>query len=148
MSLTIKQENFCLAYIETGNASEAYRRSFSAGKMKPETINVKASELLSLGKVAVRIAELRKPVVEAAQITLEQHLNDLKELRDKASQDAKWGPAINAEVARGKAAGLYVEKVIGAGENGEHLFKNTAAAPALSREEWLIAHGVTMPEVK
>ncbi|MEX5924590.1 terminase small subunit [Providencia hangzhouensis] len=24
--LTTKQENFCLAYIETGNASEAYKR--------------------------------------------------------------------------------------------------------------------------
>ena len=148
MSLTIKQENFCLAYIETGNASEAYRRSFNAGKMKPETINRKAKELIDDGKISARISELRKPVIEAAQITLESHLSDLKELRDKAANDAKWGPAINAEVARGKASGLYVEKVIGAGDNGEHLFKNTSAAPTLSKEEWLIAHGVTIPEGK
>jgi len=26
MKLTIKQEKFCCAYIETGNASEAYRK--------------------------------------------------------------------------------------------------------------------------
>lgn len=148
MSLTIKQENFCLAYIETGNASEAYRRSFNAVKMKPETINRKAKELIDDGKISARISELRKPVIEAAQITLESHLSDLKELRDKAANDAKWGPAINAEVARGKASGLYVEKVIGAGDNGEHLFKNTSAAPTLSKEEWLIAHGVTIPEGK
>jgi phage terminase small subunit len=42
MALTVKQENFCLAYMETGNASEAYRRAYNAGKMKPAVINVKA----------------------------------------------------------------------------------------------------------
>lgn len=148
MSLTIKQENFCLAYIETGNASEAYRRSFNAGNMSDAVVANKASDFLKRDDIRVRLEELRKPVIEAAQITLESHLSDLKELRDKAANDAKWGPAINAEVARGKASGLYVEKVIGAGDNGEHLFKNTSAAPTLSKEEWLIAHGVTIPEGK
>ncbi|TIS17849.1 MAG: hypothetical protein E5X10_01890, partial [Mesorhizobium sp.] len=30
--LTQKQEAFCLAYVETGNASEAYRRSCDVGE--------------------------------------------------------------------------------------------------------------------
>ena len=108
--LTQKQENFCLAYIETGNASEAYRRSYSVGNSKPETVNRTAKELLDNPKIAARIAEIRKPVVEAAQITLGQHLNDLKRLRDLAEASEKYGPAIQAEVSRGKASGLYVEK--------------------------------------
>jgi len=37
--LTIKQEAFCQAYIEKGNASEAYRMAYAADKMKPETVN-------------------------------------------------------------------------------------------------------------
>ena len=37
MSLTPKQEAFCLAYMETGNASEAYRRAYDADNMKPAT---------------------------------------------------------------------------------------------------------------
>jgi phage terminase small subunit len=49
--LTQKQENFCLAYIECGNASEAYRRAYDAENMQPQTIHVKASELLSSGKI-------------------------------------------------------------------------------------------------
>ena len=57
--LTPKEDAFCLAYIETGNASEAYRRAYSAKKMKPATIHVRASELLDNGKVTVRLAELR-----------------------------------------------------------------------------------------
>ena len=111
MGLTQKQENFCLAYIETGNASEAYRRSYSAGKMKPETINRNAKALLENNKIAARIAEIRKPAVKKAEITLEQHLNDLKRLRDLAESAEKYGPAVTAEMARGKAAGLYVENM-------------------------------------
>ncbi len=109
--LTPKQENFCLAYLETGNASEAYRQSYDAENMKPESINRKAKALLDDGKIAARIAELRQPVIEKAQITLETHLADLKALRDKADAAEKFGPAIQAEIARGKASGLYVDNV-------------------------------------
>lgn len=116
--LTQKQENFCLAYIETGNASEAYRRAYNAEKMKPETVNRNAKTLMDGSKIAARIAELRAPAVEKAQITLEQHLADLKRLRDLAEAAEKFGPAINAEVARGKASGLYVEKTELTGKDG------------------------------
>ena len=51
--MTPKQERFCQAYIETGNASEAYRQAYNAEKMKAQTIHVKASELFASGKVAV-----------------------------------------------------------------------------------------------
>lgn len=108
--LTQKQENFCLAYIETGNASEAYRRAYNADGMKPETVNRKAKELLDNGKITARLEELRKPATESAQITLTQHLSTLEELRELAKEEGKYGPAIQAEIARGKAAGLYVER--------------------------------------
>lgn len=111
MSLTLKQENFCLAYIETGNASEAYRRAYNTEKMKPESVNRLAKAQLDNVKIASRIAELRAPVIANAQITLEQHLTDLKRLRDLAESSEKYGPAITAEMARGKVSGLYVDKV-------------------------------------
>lgn len=108
--LTPKQEAFCLTYIETGNASEAYRQHYEAGGMKETTINRNAKAMLDNNKIAARLAELRKPAVEKAQVTLETHLNDLKRLRDLAEVGEKYGPAVQAEVARGKAAGLYVER--------------------------------------
>lgn len=110
--LTIKQEMFCLAYIETGNASEAYRRAYDPKEAKPATINRTAKELMDTPKIAARIEELKAPVIERAQMTLESHLNDLKALRDAAAGEGQYGPAITAEVSRGKAAGLYTEKVI------------------------------------
>lgn len=53
--LTPKQAAFVRAYLETGNASEAYRRAYNASNMKPEVIKVKASELLKNGNVAVTV---------------------------------------------------------------------------------------------
>lgn len=111
MALTPKQEKFCLVYIETGNASEAYRQSYNIGKMKPESINRAAKQLLDNAKIATRLKELQAPAVEKAQITLESHLDELKELRDLAKADQKWASAIQAETNRGKAAGLYTEKI-------------------------------------
>ena len=109
--LTHKQEMFCLAYIETNNASEAYRRSYNADKMKPETINRKAAELMNNGKITARLEQLREPVRERAQITLESHLERLNHLSLMAEQAEQYSAAIKAEESRGKVAGLYVEKV-------------------------------------
>jgi phage terminase small subunit len=110
MPLTAKQEAFALAYIETGNASEAYRRSYNAGDTKPEVVHVKACELLKNGNVAVRVAELQAAAAQKAGITLESHLADLAALRDKARDARQFGAAITAEIARGKASGVHVEK--------------------------------------
>jgi phage terminase small subunit len=109
---------FCLAYIETGNASEAYRRAYDAENMKENSINVNASKLLADANIALRIAALREPVIAKAQITLEQHLSDLKRLRDLAEASEKFGPAVQAEMARGKASGLYVDKQELTGKDG------------------------------
>lgn len=116
--LTPKQEAFALAYIQTGNASEAYRLAYDTSKMTEKSVNENASKLLKHAKVAPRIAELRAPVVEKAGLTLEKHLDDLLRLRNMAVKDAKWTAAIQAEIARGKAAGLYVERTELTGKDG------------------------------
>lgn len=109
--LTPKQENFCLAYLETGNASEAYRRAYDSKNMKPESINVNASKLLADAKIALRIENLRTPVREKVLLTLESHLTRLAELSKRAEEAEQFGPAIAAETNRGKAVGLYTDKV-------------------------------------
>ena len=111
MALTPKQENFCLAYLETGNASEAYRRAYDAGGMVPESVNRKAKEVMDNVKIAARLEELRAPVREKALLTLESHLARLDELSRKAEEAEQFAPAITAETNRGKAAGLYVDRL-------------------------------------
>lgn len=116
MKLTPKQEGFCLAYLEAGCASEAYRRVYDAKRMQPKTVQNKASLLLKDERIQARLAALRKPVVEDAQLTLAGHLRELEALRDWAKEEGKYAPAIQAEVARARAAGLYVERAKVEGE--------------------------------
>lgn len=80
MKLSVKQENFCNYYIECGNASEAYRRAFSCDKMKSETINRKAIELLGDGKITARVRELQSELKKASDITKEKVLNELSNI--------------------------------------------------------------------
>jgi hypothetical protein len=64
--LTPKQEAFILAYLETGNASEAYRRAYNASGMNAATVNREAHSLLEHPKVAPRIRELQNHVTNQA----------------------------------------------------------------------------------
>lgn len=77
MRLTVKQEAFCLAYLKTGNASEAYRLSYNAENMKPETIHVKACDLMKNDKVAARLKELNASAVSDAVMTRQEALERL-----------------------------------------------------------------------
>jgi phage terminase small subunit len=113
-ALTPKQEAFCLSYLETGNASEAYRRAYEARRMAQATISRNAKALLDNNKIAARLEVLRRPAVEKAKLTLEGHLQDLARLRDLAEASQKYAAAVQAEVARGRAAGLYGDR----GERG------------------------------
>ena len=77
-SLTPKQEKFLHKYLECGNASDAYRFAYDCSKMKDATVNVKASELLTNGKITVRLSELQGELKEKSDITKEQVLDQLR----------------------------------------------------------------------
>jgi len=70
--LTVKQEKFVLKYFECGNASEAYRYAYSASKMKPQTINRKALELLDNGTITARLKELQAKAEEESKWSVEK----------------------------------------------------------------------------
>ena len=56
------------------------------------------------------IGELRAEMQEKYGISIERHLTELAKLRDDAQKKGAWSAAINAEVARGKAGGLYIDQ--------------------------------------
>lgn len=120
MALTPKQEAFALAYVETGNASEAYRRSYNAEKMKPSVIAVKASELLAHGNVAVRVAELQAAHVERHEITVDDILRELEEARVLAAGGEKPQPAamVAASMGKAKLLGMLTDKAELTGPGG------------------------------
>jgi hypothetical protein len=79
--------------------------------MKPATVNRAAKQLTDNSKITTRLAELRAPVVKDCRVTLENHLTELKELRDTAKAADNLTAAISAEEKRGKVSGLYVDKI-------------------------------------
>lgn len=85
--LTVKQEAFCNYYIETGNASEAYRRAFCCQKMKPSTINRMAFDLLNNRKITARIKELQEDMKSKSDLSKERILHELKCIVDAKITD-------------------------------------------------------------
>ena len=74
-----------------------------------------ASELRNPKKfplVVKYIGELREEVQKKYEVTFENHISELAKLREESRSKGAWSAAINAEVARGKAAGLYIDQKI------------------------------------
>ena len=120
MALTPKQEAFALAYVETGNASEAYRRAYNAGNMKPAVIAVKASELLAHGNVSVRVKELQAAALDEHKITMSDILRELEEARVVALQQEKPQAAamVAATMGKAKLLGMLTDKTELTGKDG------------------------------
>ncbi len=111
MSLTPQREKFAQAVASGMNQSDAYREAFKVRPgTKQESVNQSASRCMADVNVMSRVAELRAQVAKKTMITLESHLEDLQRLRNMAVKAEQFGAAITAEVARGKAAGIVVEK--------------------------------------
>ncbi|EBS0276499.1 TPA: terminase small subunit [Salmonella enterica subsp. enterica serovar Waycross] len=111
-NLTLKQEAFCQAYIETGNASEAYRKAYNAERMKPEVVNVKAAELLNNGKITVRVDELRGEHRQRHNLTVDDLIEELEEARQAALQAETPQSSAAVGATMGKAKLLGLDKVV------------------------------------
>lgn len=111
ITLTPKQEKFALAVASGKTQSDAYREAFNVRPTTKDTsINVNASKLMADANISQRVEELRKPIADKAMITLESHIERLKELAELAIEQGQIAAAIKAEELCGKASGVYVEK--------------------------------------
>ena len=76
---------------------------------------ITGSELTNPNKfplVVKYIGELREEYQKKYDVTYGRHVTELARIRDEARAKGAWSAATNAEVARGKAAGLYIEQKI------------------------------------
>ena len=109
--LTPKQEAFAAAFIETSNASEAYRTAYDVREdTKPESIWVNASKLLSDAKVAQRVAELQQEHRERHAVTVDSLTLELEEARIVATSEKQGAAMTSATMGKAKLHGLLVEK--------------------------------------
>ena len=76
---------------------------------------ITASELQSPKKyplVVKYIGEIRDEYNKKYEVDYSRHIAELGKIRQQALAKGAWSAAVNAEVARGKAAGLYIEQKI------------------------------------
>jgi uncharacterized protein YfaT (DUF1175 family) len=80
MKLTAKQENFAQAIADGMNQSDAYRIAYDASNTKPDVVNVKASQLMANGKVAVRVDQLKAKLEAKALWTRQDSVEALRNI--------------------------------------------------------------------
>ena len=110
-NLTERQQKFAELLVYNEGRKSPSECAYEAGyKTRPRQA---ASELRNpkLSPLVVKyIGELRAEIQEKYGITFEKHIGELAKLREDARAKGAWSAAINAEIARGKAGGLYVDQ--------------------------------------
>jgi phage terminase small subunit len=150
--LTPKMLAFCRAYIETGNASEAYRRAYNTANMKPTSVGRMAVDLMADLRVSSHIAKLKAEADRAATKTLGlsrewiiERLMRNAELGFQEGGKPEGGVSNKALELLGKVdnIGLFEERINQTGE----IF--VIAAPEIDEEQdvegWAQGHGSVAP---
>ena len=112
--LTDTQRRFAELYVYNEGRMTPYECAKEAGYAE-DSARVRASELRNprtYPLVVQYIGELREEVQSKYAIDFERHIKELARLREAALKKGSFSSAVNAEVARGKAAGLYIEQKI------------------------------------
>ena len=112
--LTEQQIKFANILVSEEGRKTATQCAIEAGYAK-ESARQAASVLQNPKKyplVVQYIGELREELQKKYDVTFGSHVTELAKLRDEAREKKAWSAAVNAEVARGKAAGLYIEQKI------------------------------------
>ena len=118
----VKHEKFCQFYIETGNASEAYRRSFPESTMKDNSLHVEASRLLSSPMVSLRVLELKAEHRERHNMTVDDLIKELEEARQMGADTESASAMVSATMGKAKLLGLD-KQLIDITSNGDSLNK-------------------------
>ena len=86
-NLTPKQEKFVQALISGMSQREAYKEAYNAANMKDDTIDKRACELFAKREIKGRYEELVNENKQKALYTLENSINDLIWIKEKAKED-------------------------------------------------------------
>ena len=106
--ITQKQRAYCLAFMETGNSSEAYRRSYDTSGMTTASVNRCAKDVYDNVNVSAMIEQLRKKAMKRNEITVDTLLDELEEARKAAleADTAQSSAAVSATMGKARLLGL------------------------------------------
>lgn len=127
VKLTAKQEAFCQGIADGLGQADAYRMAYDAERMKDNTIYSKASVLMSDGKVAARVAELKSQVAEKQLWTREMSVKGLM---------SAYRIALEAKASSGMTAAVKELNIMHGYNEPTKLAVNMHFKP-ITDEDWL-----------
>lgn len=105
--LTANQEAFVLAYIETGNAAEAYRRAYDKPpNARDNWIYVEASQMLDHPKISLRIEEAQAEAAKLSLYSVKSAFDEYEQARQLALKEKNPSAAVGAVSGKVKLFGL------------------------------------------
>lgn len=109
-TLTPKQETFALNIHAGMTNKDAYLDAYDIKNASLNTIYQNSSKLLKNPKIVMRLNQLEEESIRVTKVSLRKHLERLNELGQGAESAQQFAAAINAELNRGKASGLYINR--------------------------------------
>jgi hypothetical protein len=108
--ITQKQEEFARLFAGGGlSQTEAVRRAGYTCK-KPKVMGWLLLNEKYYPRVVKRVEEIREALAHRADVTFDNHVAKMAEIRDEAMKKGNFTAAVAAEKSRGQAAGLYVSR--------------------------------------
>lgn len=135
--MTPKQEHFARLYVETGNASEAYRQAYNAENIKPETVTNEAYKLLQSPDISAMVDDLKAEARQRHRVTVDDLLHELEQARAAAlaAPTPQSSAAVSATMGKAKMLGLLVDRAEIKAEAETSQVKQEERKCPLSQEE-------------
>jgi len=111
-TLTEKQRKFAYELVTNEGRITSTEAAKRAGYGSPRERAYELQNPRKFPLVVKYIGEIRDELQKKYDITFQRHISELAKIRDQAREKGAWSAAVNAEVARGKAGGLYIEQKI------------------------------------
>ena len=102
---------FAYYIVRYGDPVKAIEFAYPANKdrTRPQKYDL-AKRIKNRPKVRSQIEQLQAEARASERLTLEQHMQQLADLRDKSVQTEQMAAAVKAEELRGRVAGFYIER--------------------------------------
>ncbi len=100
--MTGRQQRFVELYVADPNATKAYLGAYGGSEA---AARAHGARLVANGNIRAAIDAARAPIVAASGLSLLDHVEELRTLREMAKTAGEVNAAINAEKARGNALG-------------------------------------------
>ena len=90
--------------------TDCYRNAYDASNMANESIQAEVCKLENHPHISLWLQAAQREHLKAATYTIDQHLQELDELKKEAQATGNYGAAVQALINKGKVSGHHIER--------------------------------------